>query len=74
MHQPRIHSTVKHSANYTDLLRQFHAQWGRVSLRDTASRAYGTPRGTLPTYEQALKIHEYMLQNNGRPPGPGELR
>lgn len=64
---------TKHPANYTDLLRQFHAQWGRQSLREIASHALGTPRGTLPTYEQALKVHEFMLQNAGRPPGPGEL-
>jgi hypothetical protein len=67
-------STFKHPANYTDLLRQFHSQWPKgTSLREIASKAYGLPAGTLPSYEQALAIHEFMLRNSGKTPSPGDL-
>ena len=64
--------SVKHPADFTDLIRQFHATHPRgTSLRTDAQNVYGIPSGTMPTYEQALAIHEWRLRNPGKAPGPG---
>jgi hypothetical protein len=66
---PSNAATFKHSAAMTDLIRQFHATWPKgTSLRDIASKVYGTPAGTMPNYDQAIAIHEHMLKNGGKAP------
>lgn len=63
---------MKHSANYTDLIRQFHATHPKgTSLRELSSKVYGLPKGVMPSYDQALQLHEWMLQNPGKKPEPG---
>ena len=64
----------KHSAPYTDLNRQFHATWPKgTSLRTIASKVYGTDPNSMPSYDQALRIHEFMLKNNGKIPTAKDL-
>lgn len=63
-----------HTLPMTDLLQQFHKQWGNVSARDITSSVYGTPKGTMPTYDQLSTIHEWMLNHNGKIPGPGDIK
>lgn len=71
---PATASTFKHSAQYTDLLRQFHANVPKgTSLRDISSQVFGTPKGQMPSYEQALAIHEWMLRNGGKIPTAKDL-
>ncbi len=71
---PTNAASFKHPADYTDLNRQFHATWPKgTSLRDIASKVYGTDPTVMPSYDQALKIHEFMLKNNGKIPGPKDL-
>lgn len=63
---------ITHPAAFTDLLRQFHATHPRgTSLRDLSSKVYGTAPGAMPTYEQALALHEWLLRNPGKTPRPG---
>ncbi len=69
---PANAASFRHPADYTDLIRQFHATHPRgTSLRDLSAKVFGTPAGTMPTYDQALALHEWMLRNPGKTPGPG---
>lgn len=62
----------KHSAQFTDLIRQYHAMHpDGTSLRRDAAIVYGLPVGAMPSYSQALAIHEWRLSNPGKNPGPG---
>lgn len=75
---PANAGTFKHTADYTDLLRQFHAQHPKgTSLRQLGSQVYGHAANALPSYDQALALHEWMLKNNWKPgmvlPSPGDL-
>jgi hypothetical protein len=64
--------SFRHPADYTDLLRQFHATHPRgTSLKDLSAKVYGTAPGTMPTYDQALALHEWLLRNPGKTPTPG---
>ncbi len=64
--------SFKHPADYTDLIRQFHATHPRgTSLRDLSAKVFGTAPGAMPTYDQALALHEWMLRNPGKTPTPG---
>lgn len=59
---------MTHPAPFTDLLRQFHATHPRgTSLRVLASQAFGSDPAAMPSYDQALKLHEWMLANNWKP-------
>lgn len=63
-----IQLSAKHSAAYTDLLRQFHAQHPKgTSLRELGHQVFGHARDSLPTYAQASSLHEWMLNNNWKP-------
>ncbi len=56
---------MNHSAQYTDLLRQFHAQHPKgTSLRELGHKVFGHARDGLPTYQQALALHDWMLRTN----------
>ncbi len=67
-------SGFKHSASFTDLIRQWHATHPRgTSMRADSERVFGTKPGTMPTYEQALKIHEWRLRNPGKSPTAADL-
>lgn len=62
---PENAATFRHSAPYTDLIRQFHAQWPKgTSLRDMGSEVFGTKAGEMPSYEQAQALHEWMVGHN----------
>lgn len=68
-------SEFKHSAAFTDLIRQFHATHPKgTSLKDLSAKAFGITPGTMPSYEQALKLHEWMLRNPGKTPGPADFK
>lgn len=69
---PETATGFKHPAAFTDLNRAWHANW-KESLRDTAAKVYGLKPGTMPTYDQALKIHEWRLQNGGKMPTAADL-
>jgi hypothetical protein len=65
---------MTHPAPFTDLLRQFHATWPKgTSLRDISRKVGFTKPGEMPSYQQALKIHEWMLQNGGKIPTAKDL-
>lgn len=69
---PANASSFKHPADFTDLIRQFHATHPKgTSLRDLSAKVYGTKPGTMPSYDQALALHEWMLRNPGKTPAPG---
>ena len=72
---PANASTFKHPADYTDLNRQFHATWPKgTSLRTIANQVGFTKDASImPSYDQALKIHEWMLQNGGKIPTAKDL-
>jgi len=68
-------STFKHPADFTDLIRQFHATHPKgTSLRTDAQAVFGLPSGTMPTYEQALAIHEWRLRNPGKSPTANDIK
>lgn len=69
---PAKSASFRHPADFTDLIRQFHATHPKgTSLRDLSAKVYGTKPGTMPTYDQALALHEWMLRNPGKTPAPG---
>jgi hypothetical protein len=68
-------ATFRHPADYTDLNRQFHATWPKGTSLKTIANQVGftkTP-DQMPTYSDALKIHEFMLQNGGKIPTARDL-
>jgi len=67
--------SFKHGQKYTDLLRQFHSIHPKgTSLRKISSQVYGYAPDLMPSYEEALKIHEWMLNNKGKIPTAKDLR
>lgn len=69
---PAKSASFRHPADFTDLIRQFHATHPKgTSLRDLSAKVYGTKPGTMPSYDQALALHEWMLRNPGKTPAPG---
>lgn len=65
---------ASHEAQYTDLKKQWHATWPGMAMRKTVGQVYGLQPGTMPTYDQTLAVHEWMLNHNGKIPGPGDLK
>jgi hypothetical protein len=64
--------SFRHPADYTDLNRQYHATHPKgTSLKSDAKLVFGLDGKTMPTYEQALAIHEWRLRNPGKTPTPG---
>lgn len=70
---PENAAAFRHPAAFTDLNRAWHANWKGESLRDAAAKVYSLKPGTMPTYEQALALHEWRLQNGGKMPTAGDL-
>lgn len=69
---PANSSTFKHPAQFTDLIRQYHATHPRgSSLRADAQAAFGLAPGAMPSYEQSLAIHEWRLAHPGQSPTKG---
>jgi len=67
--------SFRHPADYTDLIRQFHATHPKgTSLRSDAAAVYNLKPGTMPTYEQALAIHEWRLRNPGKSPTAADIK
>ncbi len=72
---PPNSATFRHPADFTDLIRQYHATHPKgTSLRTDAQNVYGLKPGTMPTYEQALAIHEWRLRNPGKSPTAADLK
>ena len=68
-------SAFRHPADYTDLIRQFHATHPKgTSLRSDAQAVFGTKPGEMPTYEQAVRIHEWRLRNPGKSPSANDIK